>query len=322
MRRRTLAGLDVFLAVARHGSLRAAARSLDVRPSAVSQQLSALERHLGASLFTRTTRAVRLTEAGERLLLRAEPAMAELLDAVEEAQSSYGEPGGILRITLPEVVLRMVFEPILNEFRRTFPRITLELSVDDGFVDLVEDGFHAGVRPGRYINEDMVAVRLTPPLLDSFFASPGYLAEHGRPQTPHDLLKHNCILYRFIATKKLEEWPFKGPSGTYHVGVRGNLIVNNTVFLVDAARDGLGVASFYRAAVEPFVKSGQIEFLLEEYCTEFPGFYLYFPKNLQRLRRLRVLVDWLTRGGKPSHGAGHDAPSQVRPGRGKRVSSK
>ena len=294
MRRNPIVGLDVFLTVAKHGTLHVAANELGIRPSAISQQLKALEQRLGVSLFTRTTRSIRLTDAGEHLLARVEPAMTELLESLEEIQAFAEEPSGLLRITVPEVALQMTLQPFLLEFRKAYPKITLELSIDDGFVDIVAEGFHAGVRSAHQLHDDMIAVRLTPPLRDAFFASPDYIATHGRPETPGDLIKHDCIVYRYIASKRLGQWSFKQGEKEINVRVRGSLIVNDTALLIDAARAGLGIASFYRVAVEGYVASGELEFLLEEQCTEYPGFFLYFPKNLQKLRRLRALIDFFT----------------------------
>jgi DNA-binding transcriptional LysR family regulator len=294
MKRYPLPGLDVFLAVARHGSLRAAAAERGVRPSAVSQQLKALERELGAPLFVRSTRSIRLTDAGELLLLRAEPAMANLSEALEEIRALSEIPSGLLKITVPEFALKLVLMPKLLEFQKAYPGITLELSVDDGLVNIISKGFHAGIRSGQELNEDMVAVRLTPPLKDAFFAAPSYLDLHGRPKKPEDLAQHVCIIYRYIASKRLERWRFLVEGREVDVPVGGRMIVNNTTFVVDAALAGYGIASFYDAAVEQYVRDGQLELILQDYVTEYPAVYLYFPKSLQKLRRLRVFIDWFS----------------------------
>lgn len=292
MKRYPLPGLDVFLAVARHGSLRAAAAERGVRPSAISQQLKALERDLGAPLFVRSTRSIRLTDAGELLLLRAEPAMANLVEGLEEIRALSEIPSGILRITVPEFALKLVLMPKLHEFQKAYPGITLEVSVDDGLVDIISKGFHAGIRSGHELNEDMVAVRLTPPLRDAIFAAPSYLNLHGRPKTPEDLAHHVCIIYRFVASKRLERWRFLVDGREVDIPVGGRMIVNNTGFILDAAMAGYGIASFYEASVEEYVRDGRLELILKEYVTEYPGLYLYFPKSLQKLRRLRVFIDW------------------------------
>jgi DNA-binding transcriptional LysR family regulator len=294
MKRYPLPGLDVFLAVARHGSLRAAAAERGVRPSAISQQLKALERELGAPLFVRSTRSIRLTDAGELLLLRAEPAMANLTEALEEIRALTEIPSGLLKITVPEFALKLVLMPKLLEFQRAYPGITLEISVDDGLVNIISKGFHAGIRSGQELNEDMVAVRLTPSLKDAFFAAPSYLDLHGRPKKPEDLAQHVCLIYRYIASKRLERWRFLVDGREVDVPVGGRMIVNNTNFLLEAALAGHGIASFYEASIDEYVRDGRLELILKDYVTEYPPVYLYFPKSLQKLRRLRVFIDWFS----------------------------
>jgi DNA-binding transcriptional LysR family regulator len=292
MKRYPLPGLDVFLAVARHGSLRAAAAERGVRPSAISQQLKAFERELGAPLFVRSTRAIRLTDAGELLLLRAEPAMANLVEGLEEIKALSEVPSGILKITVPEFALKLVLMPRLLEFQAAYPGVTVEVSVDDNLVDIISKGFHAGIRTSQHLHEDMVAVRLTPPLKDAFFAAPSYLDKHGRPKTPEDLAHHVCIIYRFVASKRLERWRFLVDGREVEIPVGGRMIVNNTGFIVEAALAGHGIASFYETCITEYVRDGRLELVLQDYVTDYPGLYLYFPKSLQKLRRLRVFIDW------------------------------
>lgn len=292
MKRYPLPGLDVFLAVARHGSLRAAAAERGVRPSAISQQLKALERELGAPLFVRSTRSIRLTDAGELLLLRAEPAMANLVEGLEEIRALSEIPSGLLKITVPEYALKLVLMPKLLDFQKAYPNVTLEVSVDDALVDIISKGFHAGIRSAQELSEDMVAVRLTPPLKDAFFAAPSYFDMYGRPKTPEDLAQHVCIIYRYVGSKRLERWRFAVDGQQIEIPVGGRMIVNNTGFILDAALAGYGIASFYESSIEEYVREGRLETILKEYVTEYPSLYLYFPRNLQKLRRLRVFIDW------------------------------
>ncbi|BCJ90317.1 LysR family transcriptional regulator [Terrihabitans soli] len=292
MKRYPLPGLDVFLSVARHGSLRAAAADRGVRPSAISQQLKALEIELGAPLFVRSTRSIRLTDAGELLLMRAQPAMANLVEGLEEIRALSEVPSGILKITVPEFALKLVLMPKLLEFQKAYPNVTLEVSVDDGLVDIISKGFHAGIRSGHQLHEDMVAVRLTPPLKDAFFAAPSYLDLHGRPKTPEDLAEHTCIIYRYVVSKRLERWRFLINGEEVEIPVSGRMIVNNTSFLLESTLAGYGIASFYEASIRDHVREGRLEHILKNYVTEYPGIYLYFPKSLQKLRRLRVFIDW------------------------------
>lgn len=293
MSRLPVHGLEVFLAVAEQGSLRAAATALGVQPPAVSQQLKAFEEQIGVSLFSRTTRSVRLTDAGRALLRRAQPAISELGHALEEARGVGKARKGTIRITLPTIAYHMILARRLAEFQRAYPEVELELSLDEAFVDIVEQGFHAGIRLGDRIREDMIALRLTPPIKEACFAAPSYFAEHGRPREPRELLQHNCIRYRFIGSKQLAEWRFQGAHGLYSVDVTGKLIFNSFASLIAAARDGLGIGWTLRAGVEDDLASGSLESLLDDHVIEHPGFYLYFPKENARLEILRLFIDFL-----------------------------
>jgi DNA-binding transcriptional LysR family regulator len=288
MSRLPAGGLEVFLAVAEQRSLRAAARALGVQPPAVSARLKALEEQIGVSLFARTTRSVRLTDAGRRLLKRARPAMAELGEAVEEARGMGKTRQGTIRITLPYFAYELAIAPHLADFQRQHPAIELELSFDEALVDVVAEGFHAGVRIGDRIQEDMIAVRLTPPLKTVCFVSPAYLERHGRPERPQDLLRHNCIRYRYIASKRIAAWPFKGG---INVDARGSLIVNSTTALLEAARSGLGIGWLFRQNVADDLRSHRLVSVLDEFAVERPGLFLYYPKGNSRLEMLRAFIE-------------------------------
>lgn len=293
MARNQLSGLEAFNAIARKGSIRAAADSLGIRPSAVSQQLKSLEQRLGVALFTRTTRYVRLTEAGQHLLTRVAPAMQSLNDGFEEVQAFASEPAGPLRVTLSDVALRLIVEPILPAFQRAYPKILLDLSIDDGLVDIIQGGFHAGIRPAHLLHDDMIAVSLTEPLQDAFFAAPSYLADRGRPSTPEDLGGHRCIAYRYVASGRVEQWVFQRGEGWVAIPVPASAIVDDTRLLIRLARSGLGIASFYRTAVEPIVAAGELEFLFEDLSGRHAPLNLYYPREYKTMRRLRAFIDFL-----------------------------
>ncbi|MGF1609969.1 MAG: LysR substrate-binding domain-containing protein [Kiloniellales bacterium] len=293
MSRLPVHGLEVFLAVAEQGSLRAAAAALGVQPPAVSHQLKVFEEQIGVSLFARTTRSVRLTDAGRALLRRAQPALSELGDALEEARGVGKARKGSLRITLPTIAYHSILARRLADFQALYPEIELELSLDEAFVDIVGEGFHAGIRLGDRIRENMIALRLTPPIKEACFAAPSYFATHGRPQQPRDLLRHRCIRYRFIGSKQLAEWRFRGPGGRYSVEVKGQLIFNSFAALITAARDGLGIGWTLRAGVENELACGALESVLDDHVIEHPGFFLYFPKENARLEILRLFIDFM-----------------------------
>jgi len=291
-----LNGLEVFLAVAEHGTLRRAAAALGVRPPAVSYRLKALEGRVGTALFVRTTRSVQLTDAGRSLLARAKPALAELREALEDARNSGGASKGTIRISLPYVAYDLTVGRRLAGFQGRYPDIVLELSFDEAFVDIVSGGFHAGVRLGDHIRDDMVAVRLCAPFRETVFASPAYLALHGRPERPKDLLRHNCIRYRYIASGRIAEWQFLGEEGVATVDVVGNLVVNSTNALLNAARAGLGIGWLFRPSVEEDLREGRLVSVLDAYAVERPGYFLYFPKAIARLPALRAFVDFMHTG--------------------------
>jgi DNA-binding transcriptional LysR family regulator len=284
-------GLEVFLAVAEQGSLRAAAAALGVEPPAVSYRLKALEDRLGVSLFARTTRSVRLTDAGHALLRRVQPAMTELGSALAESREMGGAAKGAIRITLPYVAYELAMAPRLSAFQRRHPDIQLDLAFDEAFVDIVAEGFHAGVRMGDQIHADMVAVRLTPPLMEACFAAPSYFKGRLRPRHPRDLLDHNCILYRFIGSRRIAQWPFWSAEGMTSVHVQGNLIVNSTMAVIHAARAGLGIGWLFRQSIAEDLGSGRLESLLGDFAIERPGYFLYYPKANARLEVLRIFVE-------------------------------
>jgi DNA-binding transcriptional LysR family regulator len=286
-------GLEVFLAVARCGSLRAAAAALGVQPPAISHQLKAFEDQIGVSVFTRTTRSIQLTDAGRVLLRRAQPAVSELGEALEEARGVGHARKGAIRITLPYRAYQIVIASKLIAFRSKYPDIELELSFNEAFVDVIAQGFHAGIRLGDHIDQDMTAVRLTPPLSGAYFAAPSYFAKHGRPEQPLDLLEHDCIRYRFIGSKRIAEWQFRGADGVYTVNVKGGLIFNSFQSVVRAALDGLGVGWSLRAGVAAELASGGLESILDPYVVERPGFFLYYPKENARLESLRLFIDFI-----------------------------
>jgi DNA-binding transcriptional LysR family regulator len=288
-----VSGLEVFLAVAEHGSLRAAAVTLGVRPPAISYRLKALEDQIGVVLFTRTTRSVQLTDAGRGLLKRVRPAMSEVGEAVEEARGMGKARKGAIRLTLPYIAYELAIAPRLAAFQRTYPEVELELSFNEAFVDIVADGFHAGVRMGDHIHEDMIAVRLTPPLKVAYFASPDYLEKHGRPKQPEDLLRHNCIRYRYIGSQRMAEWQFSGAEGIISVDVKGSLIVNSTNALIHAARAGLGIGWLFRPNIDDDLRSGRLVSILDGSAIERPGFFLYYPKGSSWLEILRIFVEFM-----------------------------
>lgn len=293
MRGAGLNGLSVLVEVVRHGSLTRAAVALGVRPPAISYQLKMLEADIGVPLLTRTTRSLSLTDAGRALLARAAPALAELEDALHAARDTGGAVKGRVRLTLPYIAFDMTIANRLREFRQHYPEVELDLSFSEGFVDIVAAGFHAGIRLGENISPDMVAVRLCPPFREVVFASPAYLAAHGRPRHPNDLTTHDCIRYRYISSGRFADWRFRFGAGEGVVDVRGGLIVNSTPALVRAAVLGGGLGWLFRPSVARELERGELESVLDDYAIEHPGYFLYFPRPSGRIRAFRAFADFM-----------------------------
>ena len=302
MLRAPISGLEVFLAIVREGSLRAAARSLGVGAPAVSHRLKALERRIGVDLLVRTTRSIELTEAGRTLLAGAAPAFEEIMDAIEGTRAIGKSKSGTLRLTMPRSAYQMILAPVLADFQARYPDVCLDLSIDEGLADIVKDGFHAGFRLGDQITTDMVAVRLTGPLTPCYFAAPSYLNAAGRPAHPRDLLNHKCVRYKYITANRIHDWHFVEDGQTKTVDPPTRLIVDDMETLRQAVRDGNGIGWSLRPLIEDDLETGALETVLDPYVTELPPYYLYYPEQNRRLQLLRLFIDFLA-SRRESHAA-------------------
>ncbi len=294
MTRPPLSGIEVFLAIVREGSLRAAARTLGVGAPTVSHQLKSLEQKMGVDLLVRTTRSIELTDAGHALVSGAAPAFEEIIDAIEGSRAIGKSTTGTLRLTLPRGAYMLVIAPVLAEFRERYPEVCLDLSINEQLVDIVKEGFHAGIRTGDRLTTDMVAVRLTGPLEPCYMAAPAYLDRFGRPQHPRDLLHHKCIRHKFITAKRVGDWQFVEDGQPKTIDPPTTLIFDNMHSVLQAVRDGHGIGWALRKLIEPDLKSGALEALLEPYARDLPPFYLYYPEQNRRLELLRLFIDFLT----------------------------
>jgi len=290
-----LATLEIFTAIAKTGSLRAAADALGVKPSTVSHQLRSLEDRLETALFIRTTRSVSLTEAGRALLRGAGPAFEQLAEAVETARTTGHGARGRLRLAVPDFAYHLMLGPSIKAFHEAYPDIELELSLTDALSDLMAEELHAGFRIGDRIASDMIAVRLTPPLRLLVAASPDYLFRRGTPQTPHDLLNHSCIGYRFQTSGKIAEWRFAGTNGSYSVEIGGKLVVNTLPASVDLAKRGLGLVYTFRDYCDEALLSGCLEPVLEDDLPEAAGLHIYYPREYRNMTPLKLLIEHLRR---------------------------
>lgn len=291
-RRDMFSGLTEFLAVADHHNFRAASAALRVTPAAVSQAIKTLEVRVGMPLFLRTTRSVTLSEAGQQLLERLRPAAREIGDAIDEVGALRDRPSGELRLSVPRIALDLVIVPLLPKFRREYPDVRVEIDVQDASIDLGSCGMDAGIRIGRFIELDMVAVRLTPDFRWRILGSPSYLAERGRPIRPKDLLHHDCIGYRFPAAKNLYRWQFKEDERELSVDVPGGVVVNDHLTMVALAKAGAGLAFTADPVARREIESGELIPVLDDYTITTEGLYLYFPAKNQRQPKLRAFIDF------------------------------
>lgn len=288
-----LVTLEIFVAIAQHGSMRAAADALGLKPSTVSHQLKTLEGQLDTALFVRTTRTIRLTEAGRALLRGAGPAFDQLAGAVESARTTGHAARGTLKLAMPDFVYHLIVGPALRSFSAAYPEIRVELSVTDAFSDILGEELHAGFRLGDKIAQDMVAVRLTQPLQLAVLGSPDYLARSGTPSTPIDLLAQNCIRYRFQTSGRIYPWSFRGDEGEYTVEVGGTLVANTLPAVIDLAVRGLGLAYTFRDFARRELARGALVSLLEAQALQVPGVYIYFPRAYRAMVPLRLFLDHL-----------------------------
>lgn len=291
MERTSLLGLRTFHAIAEQGTMRAAADVLGVQASAVSQQLKQFEDVLGTALFVRSTRSVVLTDAGQKLLARTRHILTEAEAAIEQVKSEAVATSGTLRITMPFRAWESAIAPRLDAFQKLYPQIELDLSIDEDLTDIVAEGYHAGVRLGDFLQDQMIAKAISGPMPGAYVASPVYLDRFGTPKHPRDLFQHRCIMHRQISSGKRAPWEFVVEGERQTVEVSGPIIVNDLRTIVDATIQGLGVGWSLKSGVQQEIASGRLVQVLEEFTPDRPRFYIYFPREIRELPRLRAFID-------------------------------
>lgn len=283
--------LRAFAAVAEHRSFSRAAEQLGVSPSALSQLIRGLEARLGIRLLHRTTRSVAVTEAGDTLLAEVGPAIDSLTGALARARSAARRPAGTVRLHCFHAAADSFVVPMLPKLAHDFPDITLDLTVDDTVVDLVGSGFDAGIRIGEVIERDLVAVRLGGDIRQLAVAAPAYLAAHGAPDTPRDLLEHRCIRWRWPGQPQPYAWEFFDQGRWFSVAVTGPLITSSRAVMMKAALAGIGIAFLKEESVAEEVARGALTPLLETWSVPFSGYYLCYPQQRQMAPALRTVID-------------------------------
>ncbi|HEX5345329.1 MAG TPA: LysR family transcriptional regulator [Duganella sp.] len=294
MRGSEFAELKAFAAVVERASFARAAEYLGLSPSALSQTIRLLEARLGSRLLNRTTRSVSPTATGEQLYARIAPLMREMAEAVTQASAAAGHTKGVLRINTLGMAARQVIAPRLGRFHRAHPDVILDIVVDDSLSDIVAGRFDAGIRVGRRLEKDMVAVRLTPDLKMIVVASPDYLERHGTPTSPADLHSHTCINWRLSADGSAHRWEFEKKGKRIEIAVDGPVVTNNSDIGVAAALQGMGILyAFDRERVDVHLASGELVPVLEQWSITQPGLFLYHPSRKHLPSALRAFIDCL-----------------------------
>lgn len=292
MDRLDLDALAAFAAIARHRNFRRAALERGVSASTLSATLRDLEARMGVRLLNRTTRSVALTEAGAALLARLQPALAEIGEAVSEARSTQAEPSGSLRINAPQPAVDLVLAPLIARFLKAYPAVRVEVMAETALVDIVAEGFDAGVRWGESLALDMVAVPLGGPQRFAVVASPELIARVGSPEHPRDLLRLPCLKVRFPSGAE-PAWEFERAGEAVRLAPQGPLVSSNIAVLRQAALEGLGFLSAFDGYVQPYVARGELVEVLADWSEVFEGPYLYYPSRRTLPSPLRAFVDFV-----------------------------
>jgi len=283
--------LQAFLAVARDQSFTKAAARLGITPSALSHTIRALEERLGVRLLARTTRNVAPTEAGDRLIRSIAPLFDQIAAELEALGELREKPAGTIRITCTDDAIELYLRPVLASFLESYPDITLELFVDYGFTNIVEERFDAGIRLGEAISKDMIAVRISPDWRLAIVGSPAYFERCPAPATPYELTDHACINIRHRPSGAIYAWEFEKDGKAFTVKGEGQLVFNSIVHVLNGAIDGIGLAYVPEALAAPYLADGRLKEVLADWCPYFQGFHLYYPHRRQASPAFSAFVD-------------------------------
>jgi DNA-binding transcriptional LysR family regulator len=291
MDRSLLVHLPIIVAVARHRGFAPAAAALGMSPSAVSHAVRTVEDRLGEPLFARTTRSVSLTEAGTRFLASVEPALADIQKAAEGLSAERGEVTGLLRINTVRVALDMALTPILAKLAWQHPRLTVEVYSDDALVDIVARGFDAGIRLGKMVQQDMIAMRLTRPFKVILVASPAYVDAKGVPKTIGDLHRHNCIGMRLVGSGGVFDWELTDGRKITPIKTSGTALVTDPTHAIGLALAGVGIAYTIEPLARRHIREGHLKWLLPPCAVEHDGLFLYYPRRASLAPKLSVFIE-------------------------------
>ncbi len=286
-----LAGINEFLEVARRKSFAAAAVELGVSRSALSQAVQKLEARVGTALLSRTTRSVALTDAGRRLVEAAGPAVQQALAAVRSAGARTGALVGRIRLSVQEIAVPLVLAPLLPRFSALHPEVEVEALVDNRLVDIVADGFDAGIRLDEFLERDMVQVRVAGPGRWVVAGAPAYLERRGVPETPRDLLAHECLCYRSSTTGAIYAWELERGKRIWRVPVRGPIVSNHLGVIAMMAEAGAGLCYAYEPAIADALQRGSLRIVLEAFAPAVGGLFLYYPSRASVSPAFRAFID-------------------------------
>lgn len=287
-------GLIAFKVVSEERSFTSAAEKLQISPPAVSKMISQLEKKMGVTLFTRTTRTVSLSEAGQLFMEEVGPAIDQIMNAQNRAKSFSNVASGTLKINMPGVLFPYYLAEIVPGFLEKHPDVTVDLYADDQATDIFDKGFDAGVRTGDIIAKDLTAFKLFGPVKFVTVASPKYLKEMGTPKHPRDLLEHNCIRHRFGSGNSIyEKWEFEDKKKEFAVRISGNTILNTSESIRHACLQGIGIIYTELGNIEKDIEQGKLKLILKNYHAQESGYYLYYPSRSQVSPTLRAFIDYI-----------------------------
>lgn len=293
MARENISDLLALVAVAREGSFTRAAVKLGVSQSALSHTIRALESRLGLRLLTRTTRSVAPTEAGQRLLETVGPRFEEIEAELTALGELRDKPAGTIRITTTDYAADRVLWPKLAKLLPDYPDLKIEMIVDYGLSDIVADRYDIGVRWGDQVAKDMIAVRIAPDCKMAIVGAPSYLEQRAAPESPQDLLSHNCITLRLPTRGGLYAWELKKGKREPQVRVGGQATFNGVYQMINAALDGAGLAFVPEDLILQHVAAGRLNSVMADWCPVFPGLHIFYTSRRESSRALSVVVDAL-----------------------------
>ncbi|WP_297326564.1 LysR family transcriptional regulator [uncultured Bartonella sp.] len=293
MLRENIHDLMSFFVVAREKSFTRAASQLGVSQSALSHAMRGLEERLGLRLLTRTTRNVSTTAAGERLIEEIGPLIETMDEKLDLISNTADEPKGKIRITTVDYPASHILWPKLRPFLKKYPKIEVEISINYGLTDIIEERFDAGIRLGEHLAKDMIALPIGPSMRMAIVGAPSYFENRPKPETLHDLTNHNCINLRVPTSGGLYPWELDDENGEVKVRPKGQLIFNTYPHILEAVLDGFGLAYIPEGEVAQFIKEKKLVRVLEKYCLPFPGYYLYYPNRRHHPVAFQLFIDAL-----------------------------